>query len=64
MASMFPSLVSGFDDSGNAILDIGNSAESAKEKVTELLAEEKNLSAYQVYKESKDVRKGLVAEND
>lgn len=41
LAEAFPSLVKGYDESGNAIIDFGNDCDSATEKLNKLLEAEK-----------------------
>lgn len=46
LADMFPSLVSGYDAQGNAILSLGSSADETSDKLQSLLEQEKNLTNF------------------
>ena len=46
LADMFPSLVSGYDAQGNAILSLGSSADDTSDKLQNLLEQEKNLTNF------------------
>ena len=46
LADMFPSLVSGYDAQGNAILSLGSSADETSDKLQNLLEQEKNLTSF------------------
>jgi len=46
MANLFPSLVSGFDSQGNAILTLDANADKAKESIAALLEEERQLADF------------------
>lgn len=46
LADMFPSLVSGYDAQGNAILSLGSSADKTSDKLQNLLEQEKNLTNF------------------
>lgn len=46
LADMFPSLVSGYDAQGNAILSLGSSADETSDKLQNLLEQEKNLTNF------------------
>ena len=59
LAEAFPQLVKGFDENGDAILDIGNSSKSAAEEVRELLEEERKLADFKVAQQANDVFGGL-----
>lgn len=45
----FPSLISGFDDQGKAISNIGTNAEESKKKLKELLEQEKDSANYKIF---------------
>ena len=46
LADMFPSLVSGYDAQGNAILSLGSNADETSDKLQNLLEQEKNLTNF------------------
>lgn len=46
LADMFPSLVSGYDAQGNAILSLGSNADETSDKLQSLLEQEKNLTNF------------------
>ena len=48
LAETFPSLVSGFDEQGNAIINMGDKAGDASNKLNELLEQERELANFQV----------------
>lgn len=56
LAEMFPTLVSGYDDQGNALIDLGESAEDASSQLQMLLNQERELAAFEV---SDDLQKAL-----
>lgn len=48
LANIFPSLVSGFDEQGNAIVNLGSNAEEAGNKLSILLQQERELAAFEI----------------
>ena len=50
LAEAFPTLVKGYDDSGNAIIDFGNDCSSTTEKLRELLELEKQVANIEIAK--------------
>ena len=55
IADLFPQLVSGFDDSGNAIISLGDNASSASEKLAELLKQEQDIANFRMGEQLGDV---------
>lgn len=59
LAESFPELVSGWDIQGNAILNLGNSAQSAGDQLTELLKTQRELANIEIAKQLPDQYKGI-----
>lgn len=64
MADLFPSLVTGFDDQGNAMVNLGNDAGEAKDKLAELLQQEKEIADFKIAENLQKAVKGIVYENE
>lgn len=58
LAEQFPTLVAGFDEQGNAILNLGDNAEVAAAKINSLLDSEREVSLYKISEELPDVIEG------
>lgn len=63
LAEQFPSLVRGYDDQGNAILRLGNSADTAKASLSELLSLQQMTANVEIGKGLQDVYEGVIAQN-
>lgn len=48
MADIFPELISGFDDEGNAILQLGDNASVAKQQLEELIDAQRRSAAAEI----------------
>lgn len=59
LAESFPELVSGWDIQGNAILNFGNSAQSAGDQLAELLKTQRELANIEIAKQLPDQYKGI-----
>ena len=59
LADMFPTLVSGYDSQGNAIVNLGNSASEAKTKLNELLEIEQGSNARKISEKAQDHYEGV-----
>lgn len=57
LAEMFPELISGVDEYGNYILDLGDNAEEAKAKLASLIKQEQDNYNYELYKDLPEVSK-------
>lgn len=55
LAEMFPQLISGIDTYGNYILNLGNNADEAREKIAALMQQERDDYNYELYKDLPDV---------
>ena len=62
LADTFPSIVSGFDSEGNAILNLGNNASSATEQLNGLLDAQRAVMRKEVLDEIPTQTKGVVEE--
>ena len=62
LGEMFPELISGLDDEGNMILNLGDNAETAKSKLDELYESQQKLVANEIKDELPDVFKGIYQE--
>ena len=51
LADIFPELVQSYDEQGNAILSLGDSAETATEKLKEMLHQEQQIAEFKVNEE-------------
>ena len=60
----FPDLITGFDDQGNAIANIGKNAEESKKKLQELLDQEKESSNYKIFENLDDLYDGTKVKLD
>ena len=63
MADMFPKLVSGYDAQGNAILDFGDSANTASDALKLLLEQERQLAEFKVDENLPDLAKSVTNQN-
>lgn len=63
IAEQFPSLIKGYDEQGNAILNLGGSADTAKTKLSELLSVQQMTANVQIGKNLQDVYNGVIAQN-
>ena len=64
LAEQFPSLVKGYDDQNNAILSLGDSADTAKGKLTELYAAQQLSANVEIAKQLQPVYDGLIAQEE
>lgn len=64
LAEQFPTLVSGYDSQGNAILNLGNSAEEATAKIKELYNAQQLSANVEIGSQINDVYAGTVASVD
>lgn len=55
LAGLFPELISGVDEYGNYILNLGDNADEAREKLQNLLKQEQDNYNYELYKDIPDV---------
>ena len=62
LAELFPSLVSGYDDQGNALLAIGTNAEETNEKLQELLETQQAVAQQTLIDNMDDVANGIYYE--
>lgn len=62
IAEQFPSLVSGYDDQSNAILSLGDSADTAKTKLSDLLTMQQLSAHVEMGKNMQDVYAGILAQ--
>lgn len=62
LAQAMPSLQSGTDNAGNAILNLGNNASDAKDKLQELYNVQQQITHGDISQNLQDVYKGMVAE--
>lgn len=60
LAAVLPSLVTSYDENGNAILDLGNNADEATSKLQMLLEQEKQLAAFETSENLQAAVKGVV----
>ncbi|MCI9067222.1 MAG: hypothetical protein HFI65_00785 [Lachnospiraceae bacterium] len=60
LAELCPELVSGYDSSGNAILNLGNNAESASMKVAQLAEQQRKLTNLEIEGSLDDLYKGVM----
>lgn len=61
LAELFPSLVSGYDSQGNAILNLGNGAESTTEQLRDLLDVQTALANSDIGEQLQDAFDGIIA---
>ncbi len=59
LAELYPELVSGYDASGNAILNFGNRAETASGKIAELAQQQRKLTNAEIGSSLDDLYKGI-----
>ena len=59
LADLLPTLVTGYDDQGNALLDLGTNADEATSKLQTLLEQEKQFAAFEVSEELQTAVKGV-----
>lgn len=59
LASMFPTLVSGYDSQGNAIINLGNSASEAKTKLQGLLDVEQQSNSREIAEKGQEHYEGV-----
>lgn len=62
LAEIFPELVVGYDEQGNALLNIGNNAEETNAKLEELLETEQKIARQTLIDNMDDVAKGIAVE--
>ena len=62
LADLFPTLVTGYDAQGNAILSLGDNASEAAEKISNLIDKEKEHNAIEMVKEMNTAFEGQMAE--
>ena len=60
LASVFPQLTKGYDDNGNAILDLSGSVDTIVGSLDDLLQKEKDLANQKIMDEFPDVYKGYI----
>ena len=60
LADMFPSIITGFDDEGNAIINLGNNAEETSKKLQELIDKEDESNSLYIRNNIKDTTKNLL----
>lgn len=63
LAELFPSLVSGYDEQGNALLNLGNGAESATSKLQELLDTQKQIANFDISSQIGTAYEGTIAQD-
>lgn len=59
LASMFPSLVDGYDSQGNAIINLGSSAASASTQLNKLLEAERKSNNYKIAEQAQTQYEGV-----
>ena len=59
LASMFPSLVDGYDSQGNAIINLGSSAATASVQLNKLLEAERQSNNYKIAEQAQTQYKGV-----
>ena len=64
LAEVFPSLVTGYDANGNAILNLGTNAENAAQKLTALLEAERNAAHFDIAENIQTDYEGIVAKSE
>lgn len=64
LADMFPQLVTGFDDQGNAIIKLGDGAGTASEQLALLLEQEQRIANFKIGKELGTALQGTLAQID
>lgn len=64
LAEVFPSLVTGYDANGNAILNLGTNAENAAQKLTALLEAERNAAHFDIADNIQTDYEGIVAKSE
>lgn len=64
LAELYPSLVSGYDAQGNAILDLGNTASQAADKIMDLYAAQQLSASVDMGKNINSIYNGVVAEKE
>ena len=62
LADIFPSLVSGYDEQGNALLSIGENADETNEKLQSLLETEQTIAQQTLIDNMGDIAKGIYYE--
>lgn len=63
-AELSPSLVSGYDDQGNALLNIGDSAEETSKKLDDIIEKQKTIAEQTLIDNMDDVANGIYYEVD
>lgn len=61
LAETFPNIISGVDSQGNAILDLGNNAETTTQKLNDLLEQEKEYNNLKIAENVQTVYEGNIA---
>lgn len=64
LAEVFPSLVTGYDANGNAILNLGTNAENAAQKLTALLEAERKAAHFDIAENIQTDYDGIVAKSE
>ena len=64
LAGMFPTIVSGFDNQGNALVNLGSNAEEAAQKLSDLIDQERELADYQIMSNLKDEAAGVAEQTE
>lgn len=64
LAGVFPQLTKGYDDNGNAILDLSGSVDTIVGSLDDLLQKEKDLANQKIMDEFPDVYKGYIKDLD
>ena len=63
LADLYPELISGQDAQGNSLVDLGDNAKTATDKLNEYLAVQKDIANYEIASNMQDVINGIVKEN-
>lgn len=64
LAEIFPSLVTGYDEQGNALISLGNGAQSANDQLTALLDTQRQIANMDMGKNLQDVYEGVLAQDE
>ena len=60
LASLFPSLVSGFDSQGNAMLNLSSNADDATSSLNQLLEQERQIADFKIGEQLSDATTGFI----
>ena len=63
LADVFPSLQTGITDTGQSLVDLGNNAQEATEKLNDLIASEKQVNLNDIKANMADITKGVLEQN-